>query len=347
MRRRRPSPRVFLSYRRQDASGHAGRLYDDLVERYGGSNVFMDIDTIGVGADFTQVIEQAVGSCDALIALVGPEWATVTDETGRRRLDDPRDFVRLELETALAGDVPVVPVCVRGASFPSAEELPSSIAPLARRQGAELRDVGWRDDVNRLVGELERLVRPEEARLPPWWRTRWALAVASVAAALVVAAIVAVVALRDGSGSGAGAFPNAAERQLLAVVPAITRSHCDRIDYGDEAATAAIECSGGAGTAVTYNLFESAETRDAWYERTRAEAGVEPSAGSCTPQAFKGDASYEGGRYVCWFDGREPLLAWMHGGTAIGARANSWQRVGEAGARTLLRQWQCCMRPQG
>ena len=342
---RRARPRVFISYRREDASGHAGRLYDELVERYGESNVFMDIDTIGVGADFAEVIAQAVGSCDAVIALIGRDWATVVDGTGARRLDDPNDFVRLELETALARNVPVVPVCVRGASFPSTEALPASLVPLARRQGAELRDVGWRDDVKRLIAELERLVRPEASQPAPWWRTRRALGAAAVAAAVIAAAVVAFVALRDESGAGGGAFPNATERQLLAMVPAITRTQCSRIDYGDESAETAVECSGGAGTSVIYNLFESEDVRDAWYERTREEAGVEPDAGACTPQSYNGETSYTEGRYVCWFDTNEPYLAWMHGSTAVGAKANSWQRMGEEGAQTLLRQWACCMRP--
>ena len=341
---KRAPPRIFLSYRREDASGHAGRLYDELVERYGERNVFMDIDTIGVGADFTDVIAQAVGSCDALIALIGRDWATVVDDTGRRRLDDPTDFVRLELETAFERDVPVVPVCVRGASFPSADDLPPPLAPLTRRHGAELRDVGWRDDVKRLIAELERLVRPEESEPAPWWRTRRAVAAATVAVVAVAAAIVAL-ASRDGAG-GETSFPNATERQLLALVPAITRTHCGRIDYGDESATVAVECSGGAGTSVIYNLFESRDVRDAWYERTREEAGIEPNADGCTPQSYNGETGDAAGRYVCWFDRDEPKLAWMHGSTAVGGVANSWQRMGEAGAQTLLRQWQCCMRPQ-
>ena len=123
MIRRSSPPRVFVSYRREDASGHAGRLYDALAEKFGDENVFMDVDTIQVGADFTQAITSAVASCDALIALIGRDWATVTDESGRRRIDDPGDFVRLELETALARDVAVIPACVRGASFPEESDL--------------------------------------------------------------------------------------------------------------------------------------------------------------------------------------------------------------------------------
>ena len=347
--RRRPAPRVFVSYRREDASGHAGRLYDVLAARFGASNVFMDVDTIEVGTDFAQAIERAVVSCDAVIALIGRHWLAAADAEGRRRLDDPNDFVRLELEAALARDISVVPACVQGARHPAADDLPASLAPLARRQGVQLDDEGWHDDVARLVERLERTVAPEPVRDQPHRRTtRRALALAAAAAAVLLAAAAALLLLRDdgGEGGAGGNFPNADERRLLAVVPAITRTQCERIDYGDEAATASVECSGGAGTSVTYNLFESTQVRDAWYQRTREEAGVEPDGGTCTPEAFRGETAYGAGRYVCWSDGGEPLLAWTHGATGVAAKANSWQRKGESGARTLFRQWQCCMRPQ-
>ncbi|HET9674689.1 MAG TPA: toll/interleukin-1 receptor domain-containing protein [Gaiellaceae bacterium] len=346
---RRRAPRVFVSYRREDASGHAGRLYDVLAERFGDGNVFMDVDTIEVGADFTEAITRAVTSCDALIALIGRDWATVTDDTGRRRIEDPEDFVRLELETALEREIAVLPVCVRGAPFPTEADLPASLAPLARRQGADLRDTAWRDDVQKLIGRLESIVRPDEVRRRPWWRSRRGVAAGVAVAVLVAAAAVAVVLLLgDGAGVRGSAFPNGAERQLLAVVPAITRPTCQRIDWGDEAATAALSCS-AAGTAADYYLFDSEQVRDAWYARTRDEVGVEPLSGSCTPKAFGGEATFDAGgargRYVCWREGQEPLMAWTQGANAVGARANNWKRGGEAGAASLLRQWRCCLRP--
>lgn len=346
MRRGAPPPRIFLSYRREDTSGHAGRLYDVLAERFGEENVFMDVDTIEVGADFAEAITRAVTSCDALIALIGRDWATAADDTGRRRIDDPDDFVRLELETALERDVAVLPVCVRGAPFPAEEDLPASLAPLARRQGADLRDTAWRDDVRRLIERLESIVRPEAARRRPWWRLRRALVAAGVLIAVAIALAVAL--LRDGGGTGGSALPNGAERQLLAFVPEITRPHCKRIDWGDEAATAAVTCD-SAGVAASYYLFESEQIRDGWYARTREEVGVERLGRSCTPRSFVGEASVDVGgtpvRYVCWVDGEEPLLAWAHEGNAVGAKANNWKDGGEAGAAALLRQWSCCLGP--
>jgi TIR domain len=339
---RRSAPRVFVSYRREDASGHAGRLYDALAEKFGDENVFMDVDTIQVGADFTQAIASAVASCDALIALIGRDWATVTDEAGRRRIDDPDDFVRLELETALERDVAVIPACVRGASFPEESELPPSLAPLARRQGTDLRDTAWRDDVRRLIARLEGIVRP--AGRPAWWRSRrWVAALAAAVLLIVVAAAVAL--LRDDGGSG-GKSPSAADRTLLGFVPAITRPNCEPIDWGDEAATAAVSCS-SAGVAADYYLFEDRQVRDAWFLRTRDEIGIEPRSGRCTPQSFRGEAEYGYGRYLCWLDqDGEPLIAWTQGANGVGVKANHWQLKGAEGAAALLRQWACCLRAQ-
>jgi TIR domain-containing protein len=206
MRGRAPPPRIFLSYRREDTSGHAGRLYDALAERFGDENVFMDVDTIEVGADFAEAITRAVASCDAAIALIGRQWLAAADAKGRRRLDDPNDFVRLELEAALERDVPVVPALVQGAGHPTAEELPATIAPLARRQGVELDDEGWHDDVERLIERLERAVGMPPApsvapKARPWWRTAPGLLIALGA---LIAALLGLLLVLDRSGIGFG-----------------------------------------------------------------------------------------------------------------------------------------------
>jgi len=148
---------IFISYRRQDAPGYAGRLYDALAARFGDERVFMDIGAIEPGADFAQQIDEAVGSCDVLLAVIGPEWATVTDARGRRRLDDPDDFVALEVGTALPRpEVKVIPVLVDGARMPMQKELPPALAPLGRRQAIELSAARWRYDVETLLRTLER-----------------------------------------------------------------------------------------------------------------------------------------------------------------------------------------------
>jgi hypothetical protein len=337
------APRIFLSYRREDASGHAGRLYDVLAKRFGEDNVFMDIDTIGVGADFGEVINRAVASCDALIALVGRHWLTATDVDGRPRLDDPNDFVRLELESALQRDVAVVPACVQGASHPSADELPPSLAPLARRQGVELRDIGWHDDVKRLIEQLERLVEPPKPRRK---RPRTAVAIIGVAVAVVAALIAAALLLSNGSsndtGGGTG-FPNANERTLLAEVPPITRPSCERIDWGDRAAIASVGCS-AARTAAEYQLFPSASIRDAWYVRARDDAGIEPLKGRCTGEPFRGEIAYEGGTAICYMDDKDqPHMTWADKGSRVGVEANVWKGTGKDAIKTMIRQWDCCL----
>jgi hypothetical protein len=164
--------RIFLNYRREDSSGHAGRIWDAL--RYGlgedpgfaHEQLFMDVDTIDVGDDFGEVIQEAVGSCDVLIAVIGKQWLTASDAKGRRRLDSPNDFVRLEIEAALERGVRVIPALVQGAEMPSSEDLPGSLAPLARRNALELSDTRWRFDVGRLVGRLKELERESVGAAP-------------------------------------------------------------------------------------------------------------------------------------------------------------------------------------
>jgi len=106
--------RIFISYRREDSAPYAGRLYDRLGQHFGKDKIFMDIDTIEPGVDFVEDIEQAVGSCDVLIALIGKQWLTISDATGQRRLDNPEDFVRLEIKTALARNIRVIPALLPG-----------------------------------------------------------------------------------------------------------------------------------------------------------------------------------------------------------------------------------------
>jgi hypothetical protein len=159
------SPRVFISYRREDAAGYAGRLHDALTERFGEENVLMDIGAIGAEQDVTQVVERTVESADVLIALIGPGWLQATDREGRRRLDMPNDSVRLEIERALRSYVPVIPALARGAHMPSAGDLPEPLRSLERRLAIELRDESWRYDVDRLIETLERWTVVEPA--PP------------------------------------------------------------------------------------------------------------------------------------------------------------------------------------
>jgi hypothetical protein len=149
------SGRIFISYRREETAYPAGWLYDRLADRFGGRQVFKDVDSIQLGDDFVEVITRAVGSCDVLVALIGDQWLTITDAHGRRRLDDPDDFVRLEIEAALTRKVRVIPILVDGARMPRADELPDSLVKLVRRQALELSPARFEFDTSRLLKVLD------------------------------------------------------------------------------------------------------------------------------------------------------------------------------------------------
>jgi hypothetical protein len=147
--------RIFISYRREETAYPAGWLYDRLADRFGGDQVFKDVDSIQLGDDFVEVITRAVGSCDVLLALIGDEWLTITDEHGRRRLDNRDDFVRLEIEAALTRKVRVIPILVDGARMPRGDELPDSLAKLVHRQALELSPARFDFDTSRLLKVLD------------------------------------------------------------------------------------------------------------------------------------------------------------------------------------------------
>ena len=150
--------RVFISYRREDTSGQAGRLYDALADKLGAENVFMDVDTIDIGVEFKHAIEAAVSSCDVLFVMIGPRWLTAADSRGERRLSRTDDYVRLEVETALGRNIRVVPALVAGAAMPVSDDLPGTLAPLTLRNAVEMADgPRWQYDVSRLMNLLERI----------------------------------------------------------------------------------------------------------------------------------------------------------------------------------------------
>lgn len=175
--------RIFISYRRDDSSGHAGRLFDALQARFGRGHVFMDVSAIDAGENFVEAIDRAVRNCDALVAVIGDEWLTCMTG-GTRRLDAPDDFVRTEIATALDRGVPVVPVLVEKTSMPSAAELPAALKRLATRHAHELTDARWSYDVARLIDALERLAGPPPAKAGRLWLVAGAaLAAMAIAAA--------------------------------------------------------------------------------------------------------------------------------------------------------------------
>ena len=148
--------RVFISYRREDSAGHAGRLHDSLQSHFGSGNVFMDLNDIDSGTNFVDVIRAAIKSSDVVLAVIGKQWLTCSS-AGKRRLDLPNDFVRTEIGMALEHDVPVIPVLVQGAGMPLAPSLPEPLKQLAAHDAHDLSDERWSYDVDRLIAATEKL----------------------------------------------------------------------------------------------------------------------------------------------------------------------------------------------
>lgn len=154
---------IFISYRRDDTEGEAGRLFDDLVGKFGEDSVFMDVAGINPGVDFRKAIDDNVASCGVLLAMIGPAWCSIKNADGTRRLDDPNDFVRLEIASALARDVAVIPVLVHDAKMPRPTDLPENLKNLAFRNSVEITHARWNSDVQLLTAALGRYVAPAAA----------------------------------------------------------------------------------------------------------------------------------------------------------------------------------------
>jgi hypothetical protein len=180
---------IFISYRRDDTEGEAGRLFDDLAKQFGESSVFMDVVAIEVGRDFRKAIDESVATCGVLLAVIGKDWLDAKNEAGKRRLDDPSDFVRLETASALSRDIPVIPVLVRGAKMPRPEQLPADLRNLAYRNGCELTHARWGTDLQLLLGALRPHVGGVSAAKPPALRSkpRWVILAALLCVALAIA----------------------------------------------------------------------------------------------------------------------------------------------------------------
>jgi len=146
--------KIFINYRRDDSIGMAGRLHDRLSQTFGRDKVFLDVDHIPAGADFVAYLDSQVAECNVVLVVIGPNWLNAKDESGERRLDNPEDFVTIEIVAALARDIRVIPVLVDGARMPKAKELPDSLKSLTRRQAIEVRHAHFGHDAEALVKRM-------------------------------------------------------------------------------------------------------------------------------------------------------------------------------------------------
>ena len=176
---------IFISYRREDTGGHAGRLFDRLTARFGDDPVFMDVQDIRPGQNFQTSIDETLARCDCVVVVIGPRWLS----TVRERAALPEDFVRYEIAAALQRGIPVIPVLVGGARMPTAADLPDDLRPLSRRHAVEIRDERFEDDVQRLAEAVREasgaVVRHGRGR-GLWLRAALGLALLTAAAAAVV-----------------------------------------------------------------------------------------------------------------------------------------------------------------
>jgi hypothetical protein len=155
-------PKFFISYRRDDSDTDADFLSERLARHFGKQQIFVDKDAIPIGKDFIETVEAAVASCDALLAVIGKQWLVASDGL-ERRLDDPNDIVRFEIASALCRDILVIPVLVRGARMPRPEELPGDLKNLTRRHAFEISRAHRREDVERLIVEIEKALAGQRA----------------------------------------------------------------------------------------------------------------------------------------------------------------------------------------
>ena len=154
------SGNIFISYRRSDSADIAGRIYDRLIEKYGKNPVFKDVDSIPLGVDFREYLGMKVSECNVLLAIIGDRWVDASDATGKKRLEDPSDFVRIEIESALERGIPVIPLMVRGAQMPVEENLPVSLRKLVFKNGIQIRpDPDFHRDMDRLISALGSYIR--------------------------------------------------------------------------------------------------------------------------------------------------------------------------------------------
>lgn len=226
---------IFLSYRREDSEGQAGRLYDDLVAVFGSDSVFMDVAAIQPGRDFRKSIDQSLSSCGVFLSLIGRSWLTAKDTSGQRRLDDPADFVRIETAAALKRDIPVIPVLVQGTSAPKSDQLPDDLKDLAFRNAVELTHPRWDSDIQVLIKALRPYIsqtssKPEPEKVQPG-KPRATKTLAAIAILLIVVIGLALLlwTAKRPTGKRKADAPDNRPAPFAAASPAFASSASERV----------------------------------------------------------------------------------------------------------------------
>ena len=165
--------KIFINYRREDSIGTAGRLHDRLAQAFGRESLFMDVDHIPAGVDFVTYLNRQVAECDVFLAVIGPNWSEARDDSGVRRIDNPDDFVAIEITAALARNIRVIPVLTDDARLPKASDLPEPLKPLVRRNAVEVRNAHFGRDAEALTDKVREALRGETGKSSRWpmWAT--------------------------------------------------------------------------------------------------------------------------------------------------------------------------------
>ena len=301
--------RIFISYRRADTAGPAGWLSDRLTEHFGRSQVLKDLDSIQPGEDFAEVIAAAVASCDVLLVLIGHQWLTAAGADGRR-LADPGDFVRLEIEAALTRGVRVIPVLVDGARLPGNGELPPSLAGLLQQPPLALGPSQPDADVTRLLQVLDQNLAQTQsmqaspvhgqptATVPPFGeapsgqrptrmlrrsRTRTA---ALVAGGLVAAAVVAFIAIpgsKPASSPAAASHHDVASKSASPASPAAAPKAIATDDFSTEKIGWVDDSHQAAGTYTGTGAYRLSVTGADGQSELARPAGAAHGLGDVTP----------------------------------------------------------------
>ena len=150
--------KVFISYRRDEVLAMPAVFWIGWRTSLGRNVLFMDVDAIPLGTNFAKVLHEEVAKCAVLLAVIGPNWSDARDENGNRRLDDPNDFVRIEIAAALQRNIPVIPILLDGARIPKANELPKDVKELTSRNGLDVRHASFHEDMDRLIRGLKKQV---------------------------------------------------------------------------------------------------------------------------------------------------------------------------------------------